>query len=452
MEKLTVRPSARQITTLVLFTLVLAVVAAFLLRRHLAGGDASGRILGFGIGFGAAALTVGWCAVMYSLAYTECTAAGIRSRGLGLPWRCDWDEVGQIAIRPAMRGPTATVLLTTVSGRQYTLGAPVSGGVMADRDFGNRAREIRDYWQRAAGRTGPSDLAAASPAGAPVASARVRPSGGASVRALVAVLLAACVAALPVVLLEGGPALKVRLGGGEPGVFTAYQFACPTTCSWVGGFAPADGARYRDGVVIAAGASIDRLGQSVPAVYTGNARLVYPAGGGTSWIFVAVLIGAILACLLALALWAAVPRMRSRRMPPRDRPPPGPGSAASTARSSSTGRFLATAGAVVVIVAGAAVVIVQQAMPAASVAPATLACADYSHWLLAQSGGGPPGQDLAFLSKAEREAPAGSLLSADLDTLSTDATSAIAQAGTTAGSIALLNTGSDMSAVTKACG
>ncbi len=178
MPTLTIRPTALQNGCLLSYTLGRSVFAGAALPSHLAGGDPSGRLLGLGIGAGTGAVIVGWCAVLYSRAFTECTAAGIRSRGLGPAWRCDWQDVHQIGVEPGRRGPTATVVLRTADGLVRRLGAPVTGGALPDRTFESKVRKIRDYWHQAVGQPARPD---APPSGLEVVTyARDRPSPAAA--------------------------------------------------------------------------------------------------------------------------------------------------------------------------------------------------------------------------------------------------------------------------------
>jgi hypothetical protein len=118
-------------------TAVLAVMA-FLMR--------GGPLEGWAVGAGLVALIGAWAYVMYARAWTECTPAGIRTRGLGGLRQCSWPQVADIAIRP---GTGTTIRVTTVGGTQFLLGVPVNGGVMRDPEFVSKLRQIREYWRSA---------------------------------------------------------------------------------------------------------------------------------------------------------------------------------------------------------------------------------------------------------------------------------------------------------------
>jgi hypothetical protein len=99
-------------------------------------------------GFGVAVLVAAWAYLMYALALTECTADGIRTRGLGGVRQCPWQQVADIAIR---RDPgSRLVVVTAVDGTRFWLGAPVDGGVMPDPEFATKFRQIVGYWRTAA--------------------------------------------------------------------------------------------------------------------------------------------------------------------------------------------------------------------------------------------------------------------------------------------------------------
>jgi Bacterial PH domain len=95
--------------------------------------------------------------VVHARAYTECTPAGIRTRGLAGTRECRWEEVADIVAQP-YRG-AAFIMVVTRSGRRFRLGAPVEGGVMGDPQLPAKMAEIRQYWQSAvaaAGRSAPA--------------------------------------------------------------------------------------------------------------------------------------------------------------------------------------------------------------------------------------------------------------------------------------------------------
>ncbi|HEY2316137.1 MAG TPA: hypothetical protein VGH96_21190, partial [Streptosporangiaceae bacterium] len=73
----------------------LGILAALVLA--LVGGSARG-LVGI-IVLGTGALVCLYAFTAYLLAVTECTPAGIRTRGLGGPRRCSWSQVTDISLR-----------------------------------------------------------------------------------------------------------------------------------------------------------------------------------------------------------------------------------------------------------------------------------------------------------------------------------------------------------------
>jgi uncharacterized membrane protein len=122
------------------------------------------------------------------------------------------------------------------------------------------------------------------------------------------------------------PDWTAKLGGGTVGTFTAEHEECGRrSCQWLGSFSSADGTVAREDVGLASGAADVSLGQSVPAVDTGNRVVVYPVGGGWDWLIVTVLDIAVLvlAVVWVLALRRKLrrrrePSRRSRRRPRRN--------------------------------------------------------------------------------------------------------------------------------------
>lgn len=435
MQTLTIRTTAQQNGCLLLFTLGLSVFAGAALHSHLADGDPSGRVLGLGIGAGTGAAIVGWCAVLYSRAFTECTPAGIRSHGLGPAWHCDWQDVHQINVQPGRRGPTATVVLMTSDGIVRRLGAPVAGGVMPDRTFESKVRKIRDYWHQAAGQPAWPD---SPPPGLEVVAYsrdRPRPAAALVFRGVLLLMAFVAIAAVPVAIAEGGSALLVRLGQGQPGRFTAYALACDPACSWVGSFTPRDGGHARNGLILAPGRS-PRLGRDVAAVDLDSSRVVYPAEGGSSWILLAILLAIVIGDLALEA--ALMTRRRIRRAYPHaDQPATG------------SWRLLATASAVALIITAPGFAVARSPVPASGPSRVTLACADYGRWLFAQPASGRL-VSLAVLATAEEQAPMGRL-SLALSTLSADANTAVTAGRITQRLVAGVSVSRDMAAVSRVC-
>ena len=411
METLTIRPPARQLGFLVLFALALGEVAELATRNHHAGGDPCGRGLGIGIGAEASLLIAALSAVPYSRAFTECTPAGIRSRGLGPEWRCGWHEVSEIAIRPGARGPTRTVALVTTDGRVLTLGAPVAGGVMPDGQFESKVREIRGYWHRVRAKGGEPGHGALPELAPGYPHGRTRRPAGAVIRGLGAVILLAALAAIPVTLAENGPALRAQFGRPEHGSFEEYDLTCATNCYWVGVFTPGNGSPPRDGMALAAGGpGLSPDLDPISAVYLGSGAMVYRDGSGTSWSPFAVVLAIVTGCGLAVEVVGAVVRRLHGRSRGGQWPDPA---AAHPVRLPAAGgrrasaRVLLTSTAVVLIIAASEAAVVLYPPPAFAPSAATLACTDYQEWLAVQGSTGPV--DIKLLARALREAPAGRL-------------------------------------------
>lgn len=420
--------------------------------------DLGERGLGLGIGLGLAALLVGWVLIGYRHAFTECSLTGIRARGLTGPVRhYRWDQVEEIAIRRSnpVRGPsTFTVSIFTTGGGQFTLGAPVTGGLMSDPDFEAKVRKIRSYWLAGAGVHGGADAAhIPSYVGR---SSTFHMSMGGVLRWGTALILAGAVVALPFAVSSGGPALTVRLGHGQDGYFTANAYACEGACYWVGDYRARNGSLALTGVVMAPGGSIAHAGERVLAVYAHDGALVYPPGGGTAWIPLAIALTVIAVCLPLLAVWILGWHRRRRKITPDGQHLLVAALADASDRRRS-GRRIAPSGigialgVVITILAfgGDAVTTIAREVPSAA-APAAVACAAYSAWALAQPDDGPPGRDPALLTYAEREAPAGQL-SADLDTLGGDVNMAIGAGETDTGLVEQMAVVHDMQTVSKDC-
>lgn len=426
------RPALRQVRNLALFTAGVAVIAAALLMVHFGTrSDPGGRLLGYGVGAGLGSLIGGWCLVCYSRAFTECGPDGIRTRGLGRKRRCAWDEVSDIAIRAYHgRGATTyTVRVTTASGQHFALGAPVSGGIMPDPEFEGKVRQIRACWHAAAG-------GRAGAGGTPVIPvfAAAYPewlSAGVVLRGCVTLVLVAAVAAVPFAVPAGGPALLARLGQGQPGSYTPYAYTCTPACYWTGEFAARGGSRHRDGMTIAPGLGTAQVGDPVPAVYAGDPSMVYPAGGGTAWIPVALLAAIIVICGPLEAVWFV--RWRRRRNSARQEHAPLPARRPGRARRAggtwrAAGVIMLPAVTIVVLAGGGgALATIIQAIPPTPSAKA-LACTDYAIWLETENPA-DPSYSAAVLARADREAPAGPLRW-DMDALRFDVNAEISAKST----------------------
>jgi PH (Pleckstrin Homology) domain-containing protein len=142
---LTIRTAPRQLRGLRRFVVAVAAITALLiLGSVLADGSVSGTLGLYAFVTGIVSVTGLWTYVMYARTVTECTPAGIRTRGLSGRTQCPWAHVTGIDLRP-YRG-TVTVMVTTTSGTRFRLGAPVSGGVMGDPEFRSKVEAIQDYW------------------------------------------------------------------------------------------------------------------------------------------------------------------------------------------------------------------------------------------------------------------------------------------------------------------
>jgi hypothetical protein len=83
--------------------------------------------------------------VMYTRAFTECTPVGIRTRGLAGIRQCPWRQVRDISCQ--RRGGGTNVIVTTIDGTRFRLGAPVDRISMRDPDFAPRVAQIRNCWR-----------------------------------------------------------------------------------------------------------------------------------------------------------------------------------------------------------------------------------------------------------------------------------------------------------------
>ncbi len=445
MDNASFRPTSRQRRNLLLFTIGCAIVSAALLTAVFAGHvDSSGRVLGFGLGFGMSFLLGATVLAQYRRAFTTCSAEGIQSRGLsGSKRSCPWGQVEDIRVRqsdPRRPPPTFTVTVFTTSGGHFTLGAPVSGGLMPDPDFEAKVRRIRSCWWAATGMNQDREMTDPIPGYVGTApSVPVR----AVVHWSVGLIFAAALVALPFAISAGGQALAVRLGSGQPGTFSVLSTSCAGTCFWVGNFRGRDGAAV-PGLAMAPGASIASSGAQIPAVYPGHGGLAYPTGGGTTWIPLAVVILAIAGCAPATAYWIirwrAARRHMGRPEPPRGR------------ELGQYGLGLVLAALFVVIAVGGAVIdVTADEIPAAGSLPTAVACADFNAWVQAQGdGSGPLAKDPALLAEAQQNAPAGQL-SVDLDTLATDVSSSVAAGNSMAGLADQVQAINAMKAVTSDC-
>jgi hypothetical protein len=442
------RATGRQIGYLAIAVAVLALVAAAILVPHYeAGFGQSSVVFGWGLATAISAPTVGWVLLRYKRAFTECSPAGIRSRGLTREWRCDWAHVRDIAIRRSVnpRGPdTYTMVVTTVGGDRLQLGMPVRGGLMPDREFDAKAEKIRAYWQAAVGAQPTPGVPASVVTGA---SAPIRRQT--VLRMCVELVLVAALITVPFTLRGSGPALLARLGGGQPGSFTASTLTCDTTCYWVGNFTPGHGGPARAGLAMAPGARIGHGGQRIAAVYLGNGQVVYPAGGGPDWIPLALVLLVIVACLVPTIGWIIGWRRRVGRARVRDysHDVTSQGQPVQAATSNRPGIVLGLA-IVASTVAGASLGYAAHLIPV-SPARAALACAEYHAWQEAQPNSGSSHVSPALLAGATHEATG--TLQVDLATLSGDVAAESGSSGVV-GIAAMATVLKDMETVQVACG
>jgi hypothetical protein len=445
MEVVTFRATGRQIRNVALFTLALsAVAAAIFLIDFAVGVRLPGRVFAWGVAAAICAPFVGWITLRYSRAVTECGPDAIRTRGLDRSWSCGWEYVADIVIRAASsRGVTTyTVFVRTTAGELLRLGVPVSGGAMRDPDFDQKVRQIRAYWNAAAGQ-------GSHPADAPVVSSRTEAPARIPVAAVargcvVAVLISAIVAA-PLMWRAEGPALLARAGYGQPGVFTAAARTCEADCYWVGAFA-AHGSAVLPAVPMTPGAAIDRAGQQVAAVHEGAENLVYPAHGGPHWIPLAAVLLILACCLAAVICWLISylrrpDRARFAVYQPGSGRPRGRTLSAVSVGLITSGLILAT------IVAGVAIGLWVQDVPV-SASPATTACAEYFAWASAQSEAGADINPNVLAAAAQA---ATGQLQLDLDRLQAAVTTASTESGTGGGLVAASDVLGDMTTADQAC-
>jgi hypothetical protein len=442
------RATGRQLAFLAIAVAVLALVAAAILVPHYAAGAGMGSaVFGWGLAAAIGAPSVAWVLLRYKRAFTECSPAGIRSRGLTREWRCDWAHVREIAIRRSVnpRGPdTYTVVVNTVGGDRLLLGMPVSGGIMPDPDFQTKVAGIREYWQAAIGAQPAPDVPV------PVVTGGSAPIRRQTVlRLCVEVILVAAVITALFTVRGSGPALLARLGGGQQGFYTASALTCDTACYWVGDFTPNQGGPDRTSLAMAPGAPIGHAGQRVAAVYLGNGRVIYPAGGGPDWIPLALVLLVIVACLVPTIAWIIGWRRRVGRAAVVDYSH-DVGSGPRTDRARISNRPGIALGVVVVAsITGGTVLGYAANLVPVNPAPTPTACAEYRAWLGAQPNVGHFDVSPALLADATHDATG--QLQVDLATLSGDVAAESGTNGVT-GLAAMATVLKDTETVQAACG
>jgi Bacterial PH domain len=114
---------------------------------HQAGGSSGAfllRVLVPAAGLSALLCLCVW--IPYSRAFTECTPAWLRTRGMRGIREYPWPDIAGVAIRK--RRGTAAVKITTSHGRCFLLWAPCDRPIaMSDRGFPGKAQRIMGYWQ-----------------------------------------------------------------------------------------------------------------------------------------------------------------------------------------------------------------------------------------------------------------------------------------------------------------
>jgi hypothetical protein len=317
---LTFRTTRRQLRGLAIFTAVLTCLAIGI--GVIAGTSARG-LGAWSIGCEIGALIGVYCLVLYAVIFTKCTPEALCTRNLsGRLHVLPWPQVADITVRAVTsRGTTTyTVLVTSVTGKRFRLGAPVSGGVMSDPEFAAKVQQIQEYWRAA---TGSADTSAFEPGpqAAAAGTARgirldARPAPAVKF-ARWSVRVTGLVGALVLIGVPAGgigPGWEAHLGHGERGTFTAYASNCgQSPCTWFGTFTGADGVSV-NGLQISDGSGIQRIGQVVPAIKVAGNGLIYPGDGGTQWISLSLLMasGFVLLGLYAF-FWTRSLRRRAAR-------------------------------------------------------------------------------------------------------------------------------------------
>lgn len=308
------RVTTRQRRNLLTSTAILTALATGLTTAAAIGWGSGETLWAYAIGAGIGAVVSLYACLAYAIAFTECTAAGIRSRGLAGRRYCPWPQVRDISVRSTSMN--STVLVTTIGGTRFHLGAPIDGRVARDPEFGQKLLQIRDYWRTL---QSPSDKPCTTErarSGRVTGTIRVDAGPGKSLKALLAITqpaallslaLVFAVATFPFLLRDIGPAWSAHLGHGQPGIFTAYAENCSNTrfgthCTWYGTFT-ADNGSSKDGMLLASGGHIHQVGDQVPAIDTGDPKAVYPVGGGADWILITVIMALEIAAMIYVPIY-----------------------------------------------------------------------------------------------------------------------------------------------------
>jgi len=348
--RLIFRVTASQRRALVITAAVSTVLAAVLAWVGLAARNESFlAVLAAGVGI--VALAAVYYAVAYATAYTECTPAGLRTRGV--TWRrlLAWERLRDIAVRdsgsaryqyryPTRAKPLRIVIITADDGTRFWLGAPIDGAQgLGDPEFEDKIGQIRHYWHvvvtsptditsprditpaplpaglLTANLPGPTGPRVEPPAAWPAPARRRRPGMRAldlvstACFVLAGLVAAAMLVAAPFAL---GPAFRAAHGTGTPGVFTAQEQHCTRVgCIWDGTFRSDHGtvlqADYGD-----AAPPGTHPGSSFPALWPGGSNDVYAAHGSTGWVQIVLLEAVVLAVLAALLWYGPIRYIRKR--------------------------------------------------------------------------------------------------------------------------------------------
>jgi hypothetical protein len=106
---------------------------------------------------------------------------------------------------------------------------------------------------------------------------------------------------LPLLVDDVGSSWRAHFGSGTPGVYTAeYELCGSKSCVWRGTFVSDDGLLVRSDVGIGTGGGVDRVGQTVPAIDTGDRVSVYPPDGGLDWVWTALFL---VGLLVTVGFW-----------------------------------------------------------------------------------------------------------------------------------------------------
>lgn len=333
------RVTASQRRALVISSAVVTAVAVVLAGAALAVPNPA-RLAALAVSAGILALISVYYSVAYAAAYTECTPAGLRVRGVTRRRFLPWARLRDIAVRDygssPYRGPGKSlriVIITADDGTRFWLGAPIGGGQgLGDPQFEDKIWQIRHYWRSRMSsgalpaRRPPADhheagAPRASQAGSGIPGVRADPVPGQALNAFIVramraafviVALLMAVVAFPITLRSAGPALSAALGHGQHGTFTAQAKSCPKGCLWYGDFA-ADNGTAENHVLLADGAAITGKGDVIAAVDVGRRGMVYPATGAADLYWVIILLLVEIGPAIYLLTWLTLQVRRKRR-------------------------------------------------------------------------------------------------------------------------------------------